>query len=166
MDGRPPAEPAALRIVDPLQIEIEKVGRIQVRPVVADAAFAEQSQRGGSDGSPALELGVARAPNARARQLEFELAADMPLAGNAAALRQSWRDPCWPEAAAVDGARRGAERQIDSPWNQLRRPGELDGAVRRATRKAQRMLPGCAARAGNGGSSSCAPSWPKPSARR
>jgi DNA repair exonuclease SbcCD ATPase subunit len=78
-----------------------------------------------------LEVLGLRAPNARARQLEFELAADMPLAGNAAALRPELADPpCWPEAAAVDTALAEAERQIDSLVNQLRPARrELDGAV-------------------------------------
>jgi DNA repair exonuclease SbcCD ATPase subunit len=130
--GRPLGEASrSLRIVDPLDIEIAGVGRIQVRPVVADRRRLQASLKD-AERRIARELEVLglRRPNPRARQLEFELAADAPLVGQAAGLRSEAEPPCWPEAAAVDTALAEAERQIDGLANQLRPARrELDLAV-------------------------------------
>jgi uncharacterized protein YhaN len=83
-----------------------------------------------------LEMLGLRPPNRQARQLEFELAVDVPLAGTAAG-PQVAEPPCWPEGAAVDTARAEAERRIDGLVAQLRPARrELDLAVE--TRHAQR----------------------------
>jgi DNA repair exonuclease SbcCD ATPase subunit len=133
VDGRPLGEASrSLRIVDPLDIEIGGVGRIQVRPVVPDrrrlqASLKEAERRIARE----LELLGLRPPNPRARQLEFELAADTPLAGKTCGLRSEAADPpCWPEATAVDTALAEAERRIDGLASQLRPARrELDLAV-------------------------------------
>jgi DNA repair exonuclease SbcCD ATPase subunit len=133
VEGRPLGETSrSLRIVDPLEIEIADVGRIQVRPVVADRRRLQSSLKD-AERRIARELEVLglRPAHPKARQLEFELAADMPLAGKAAGLRSDPADPpCWPEAAAVETARAEAERQIDGLVAQLRPARrELDLAV-------------------------------------
>jgi DNA repair exonuclease SbcCD ATPase subunit len=144
VDGRPIGEASrSLRIVDPLDIEIADVGRIQVRPVVADRKRLQSSLRD-AERRIARELDVLglRPPNPKARQLEFELAADVRLARTAAGLRAEVADPpCWPEAAAVDTALAEAERQIDGLVAQLRPARrELDLAVE--ARHAQRAAHG------------------------
>jgi DNA repair exonuclease SbcCD ATPase subunit len=142
VDGRPFDQTSrSLRIVDPLDIEIADVGRIQVRPVVADRRRLQSSLRD-AERRIARELDVLglRPPNPKARQLEFELAADVPLAGKTAGLRAEVADPpCWPEAAAVDTALAEAERQIDGLVAQLRparRELDLAGEARHAQRAA------------------------------
>ena len=95
-----------LRIVEPLDIEIADVGRIQVRPVIADHRRLQASVKD-AERRIARELEVLglRPPDPKARQLEFELAADVPLAGAATGLQpEAAEPPCWPEAAAVDTA--------------------------------------------------------------
>ena len=122
--GRPVGETSrSLRIVDPLEIEIADVGRIQVRPMVTDRRRLQSSLRE-AERRIARELDVLglRPPNPKARQLEFELAAEVPLAGKATGLRREVADPpCWPEAAAVETALAEAERQIDGLVARLRR---------------------------------------------
>jgi DNA repair exonuclease SbcCD ATPase subunit len=121
-----------LRIVEPLDIEIADVGRIQVRPVIADhrrlQAGVKDAERGIARELEALGL---RPPDPKARQLEFELAADVPLAGAAPGLRpEGTEPPCWPEAAVVDTALAEADRQIDGLAGQLRAARrELDQAA-------------------------------------
>jgi DNA repair exonuclease SbcCD ATPase subunit len=121
-----------LRIVEPLDIEIADVGRIQVRPVVADhrrlQASIKDAERRIARELEALGL---RTPNPKARQLEFELAADVPLADTATGLQpEAAEPPCWPEAAAVDTALTEAERQIEGVAAQLRPARrELDQAT-------------------------------------
>ena len=121
-----------LRIVEPLDIEIADVGRIQVRPVVEDHRRLQASVKD-AERRIARELEVLglRPPNPKARQLEFELAADVPLAGAAPGLRpEGTEPPCWPEAAAVDTALAEVERQIDGLAAQLRPARrELDQAT-------------------------------------
>jgi DNA repair exonuclease SbcCD ATPase subunit len=120
-----------LRIVEPLDIEIADVGRIQVRPVIADHRRLQASITD-AERQIARELEVLRLrpPNPKARQLEFELGADVPLAGTATALRREGAEPCWPEAAAVDTAVIEAQRQIDGLTAQLRAARrELDQAT-------------------------------------
>jgi DNA repair exonuclease SbcCD ATPase subunit len=133
LDGRPLGETSrSLRIVDPLDIEIADVGRIQVRPVVADRRRLQSTLKD-AERRIARELEVLglRPPSPKARQLEFELPADLPLAGNTAGFRPEMADPpCWPEAAAVETARAEAERQIDGLAAQLRPARrELDLAI-------------------------------------
>jgi uncharacterized protein YhaN len=69
-----------------------------------------------------LEVLGLRPPTARARQLEFELAAGAPsFAGQPAELGTGGTDaPSWPEAAAVETAQGEAERQISGLLAQLR----------------------------------------------
>jgi chromosome segregation ATPase len=133
VDGQPLDQTRrSLRIVEPLNIEIADVGRIQVRPMVADhrrlhANVKDAEQRIARE----LEgLGL-RPPQPNARQLEFALAAELPLAGAASGPRSEVAEsPCWPEAAAVDTAVAEAERQIESLVAQLRTARhELDQAT-------------------------------------
>ena len=86
IDGRPLGEAVqALRIVDPLAIEIADVGRITVHPVVADRRRLQSSLKDAEGGSPGeLEALGLRRPRPEARQLEFALAAEPRLGGNAA----------------------------------------------------------------------------------
>jgi DNA repair exonuclease SbcCD ATPase subunit len=133
IDGRALGETSrSLRIVDPLEVEIAEVGRIQIRPAVADRRRLQSSLRD-AERRIARELDVLglRPPNPKARQLEFELAAEVPLAGKATGLRPDVADlPCWPEATAVETAPAEAERQIDGLVAQLRPARrELDLAV-------------------------------------
>ena len=110
-----------LRIVEPLDIEIADVGRIQVRPVIADHRRLQASVKD-AERRIARELEVLglRPPDTKARQLEFELAADVQLAGTATGLQPEAAEPqCWPEAGAVDTALTEAERQIDGLAAQL-----------------------------------------------
>jgi energy-coupling factor transporter ATP-binding protein EcfA2 len=147
VDGRPLGETGrSLRIVDPLEIEIADVGRIQVRPVVADRGRLQSSLRDAERRiARELDLLGLRPPNPKARQLEFELAADVPnvrLAGKAAGLRAELTDPpCWPEAAAVDTALAEAERQIDGLVAQLR-PARRELEVAVEARHAQHAAHG------------------------
>jgi energy-coupling factor transporter ATP-binding protein EcfA2 len=123
LGGLPMREPSrSLRIVDPLTIEIEGIGRIAIRPVVADRKRLQSSLKD-AEQRIARELKVLglRPPGPRARQLEFDLAANIWLAGNAAALGSPAADaPPWPEAAAVETALGEAEQQIDGLVAQLR----------------------------------------------
>jgi DNA repair exonuclease SbcCD ATPase subunit len=133
IDGRPLGEAArALRIVDPVAIEIATVGRILVRPMVADRRRL-QSSLNEAEGRIARELkGLGlRRPRPEARQLEFELAAAPGLGGNAAAPVANDENPRgWPEAAAVASALAEAERQVDGLVAQLRAARrELDLAL-------------------------------------
>jgi DNA repair exonuclease SbcCD ATPase subunit len=133
VDGQPLDQTRrSLRIVEPLNIEIADVGRIQVRPMVADhrrlhANVKDAEQRIARE----LEgLGL-RPPQPNARQLEFALAAELPLAGALSGSRSEVAEPaCWPEAAAVGTALAEAERQIESLVAQLRPARrELDQAT-------------------------------------
>jgi DNA repair exonuclease SbcCD ATPase subunit len=124
LDGRPLGVASrSLRIVDPLEIVIAGVGRIRVRPVVADRRRLQGSLRD-AERRIARELEVLglRPPAARARQLEFELAAGGPaFAGQPAELGAGGTDaPSWPEAAPVETAQAEAERQISGLAAQLR----------------------------------------------
>src|SRR5690606_7791160 len=87
VDGKPPGEAVrSLRIVDPLTIEIAGVGRIVVRPVVAERRRLQSSLKE-AERTIAREvqgLGLRRA-KAEARQLEFALATEPAIAGRAAA---------------------------------------------------------------------------------
>jgi DNA repair exonuclease SbcCD ATPase subunit len=113
----------SLRIVDPLEIVIAGVGRIRVRPVVADRRRLQDSLRD-AERRIARELEVLglRPPTAKARQLEFELAAGGPsFASQPAGLGAGSTDaPSWPEAAAVETAHAEAERRIEGLLAQLR----------------------------------------------
>ncbi len=133
-----------LRVVEPLDIEIADVGRIQVRPVIADHRRLQASIKGAERRiARELESLGLRPPNPTARQLEFELAADVPLAGTATALQPDAAEPpCWPEAAAGDTALTEAQRQIDGLAAQLRAARrELDQATgaRHETRAAHKQ---------------------------
>jgi energy-coupling factor transporter ATP-binding protein EcfA2 len=121
--GRPPGEPRrSLRIVDPLEITIAGIGRIRVRPVIADRRRLQGSIKDAERriGREVEVLGLGP-PDARTRQLELALAAEAPLArrtgGPDAAADEA---PAWPEAAAVETARGESERQIDALAAQLR----------------------------------------------
>jgi uncharacterized protein YhaN len=124
VDGRPlGAASRSLRIVDPLEIAIAGVGRIRVRPVVADRRRLQASLRDAERRiARELEALGLHPPTARARQLEFELAAaSSSFAAQPAELGAAARDaPSWPEAAAVETAQAEGERQIGSLLAQLR----------------------------------------------
>jgi DNA repair exonuclease SbcCD ATPase subunit len=118
--GRPLGEPQrALRIVDPLEIEIAGVGRIRIRPVVADRRRLQSSIRDAERriGRELDALGL-RAPDGRTRQLELALAAAAPLTSRND--RPDETTPPWPETAAVENARTETERQVDALATQLR----------------------------------------------
>ncbi len=77
VDGRPLEEPGcSLRIVDPLTIAIAGVGRIAIRPVIADRRRLQASVRDAERqiGRELEVLGL-RPPSPKARQLELGLAA-------------------------------------------------------------------------------------------
>ncbi len=123
LDGRPLGEPSrSLRIVDPLTIGIEGIGRIAIRPVVPDRKRLQSSLKE-AEGRIARELEALglRPPGPRARQLEFDLAANIRLTGKAGGLGSTAADaPSWPEAAAVETALGEAEQQIDGLLAELR----------------------------------------------
>jgi hypothetical protein len=130
-----------LRIVEPLDIEIADVGRIQVRPVIADHRRLQASVKD-AERRIARELEVLglRPPDPKARQLEFELAADVPLAGAAAGLRpegQSRRGPRLPLGTALAG--------VGGRSTASRRSCARRGAADRAQRPAERAAHGQAA---------------------
>jgi DNA repair exonuclease SbcCD ATPase subunit len=121
--GQPLGEPQrTLRIVDPLQIEIAGIGRIRVRPVIADrrrlqGSIKDAERRIGRE----LEVLGLRPPVARTRQLELELPTEVTLAGRPGELAATADDPpAWPEAVAVETACAESERQIDALTAQLR----------------------------------------------
>ncbi len=132
VDGRPLGEPSgSLRMVDPLTITIEGVGRIAVRPVVADRRRLQSSLRQ-AERQIVREVEVLglRAPS-KNRQLELGLTAGgapaeiaVPLGAEAASQRS------WPEVHALETALAEADRQVESLVAKLR-PGrqELDRAV-------------------------------------
>ncbi len=123
LDGRPLGEPSrSLRIVDPLTIGIEGIGRIAIRPVVPDRKRLQSSLKE-AEGRIAHELEVLglRPPGPKARQLEFDLAANIRLTGKAAGLGSTAAEaPSWPEAAAAETALGEAEQQIDGLLAELR----------------------------------------------
>jgi energy-coupling factor transporter ATP-binding protein EcfA2/uncharacterized coiled-coil protein SlyX len=119
-DGRPLGEAVrALRIVDPLAIEIAAVGRILVRPMVADRRRLLSSLKD-AEGRIARELQALglRPPGPEARQLEFELGAEPRLGGTAAA--DDGGQGGWPEAATVARALADAEQQVEGLVAQVR----------------------------------------------
>jgi DNA repair exonuclease SbcCD ATPase subunit len=136
VDGQPLDAPdRSLRIVDPLTIEIADVGRIAIRPVVADLRRLQGSVRDARRQiARELEVLGLRPPNAKARQLEFDLAAEALRAGTATAIASGDADaPSWPEAAAVTTALAEAERQIEglvAQLRQARREQDLTGRAR------------------------------------
>src|SRR5690606_12274982 len=132
VDGKPPGEAVrALRIVDPLTIEIAGVGRIVVRPVVAERRRLQSSLKE-AERTIAREvqgLGLRRA-KAEARQLEFALATEPAIAGRAAAPTSDDHAAGWPDAAAVASVLAEAERQVEGAVVQLRAARrELDLAL-------------------------------------
>ncbi len=139
VDGRPLGEPGcSLRIVDPLAIAIEGVGRIAVRPVVADRRRLQTSVRDAERQiGRELEILGLRPPGPKARQLELGLTAAGTPGGVATGLGSPAEAPSWPEAAAVETALAGAERQIGDLVAQVRPARrELDGAVEDRHRQA------------------------------
>jgi hypothetical protein len=84
-----------------------------------------------------LEVLGLRPPSAKARQLEFDLAADPLRAAARPMIAQSDADrPSWPEAAAVAAALAEAERQIEAVLGQLRQARrERDQALEAHQRK-------------------------------
>jgi energy-coupling factor transporter ATP-binding protein EcfA2/uncharacterized coiled-coil protein SlyX len=119
-DGRPLGEAArSLRIVDPLSIEIAAVGRILVRPMVADRRRLQSSLKDAA-GRIARELQALGLcpPGPKARQLEFELAGEPRLGGAAGA--DDGDSGSWPEAATVASALAAAEQQVDGLVAQVR----------------------------------------------
>ena len=146
IDGRPPGEAVrSFRIVDPLTVEIKDVGRILVRPMVADRRRLQSGLKD-AEGRIARELEALglRRHRPEARQLEFELAAQPQLAGNVAAPEADSDSSTWPEAAAVATALAEAERQVDALAAQLRAGRrELDLALE--TRHEKRAAHGQAA---------------------
>jgi uncharacterized protein YhaN len=133
IDGHPAGEAVrSLRIVDPLAIDIADVGRIMVRPVIADRRRLQSSLKD-AERRIARELeGLGlRPPKPEARQLEFELAPEPSLTGEAAASGpDDANSPGWPECVAVETALAEAERQVDGLVAQLRAARrELDLAL-------------------------------------
>jgi DNA repair exonuclease SbcCD ATPase subunit len=123
LDGLPMREPSrSLRIVDPLTIDIEGIGRIAIRPVVADCKRLQSSLKEAEQQiAHELEALRLRPPGPRARQLEFNLATNIRLARKAAGLESTAADaPSWPEAVVVETALGEAEQQIDGLRAQLR----------------------------------------------
>jgi energy-coupling factor transporter ATP-binding protein EcfA2 len=119
-DGRPlGAAVRSLRIVDPLAIEIAAVGRILVRPMVADRRRLQSSLKD-AEGRIARELRALglRPLGPEARQLEFALTAEPRLGGTAAA--DDGRPVSWPEAATVAQALAEAEQQVEGLVAQVR----------------------------------------------
>jgi DNA repair exonuclease SbcCD ATPase subunit len=133
VDGRPLGEPScSLRIVEPLAIAIEGVGRIVIRPVVPDrrrlqASVREAERQIGRE----LEVLGLRPPSPKARQLELGLTAAGAPAGASMRLGTTAVDPpSWPEAAVVETALAETERQIEGLVAELRSARrELDMAV-------------------------------------
>lgn len=121
--GRPlGASGRALRIVDPLEIEIAEVGRITVRPVVPARRRLQTSLRDAerriTEELKALGL---RPSDPRARQLEFDLATgERPQRAAVGAAGRRRGDSSWPEAVTVENALAEAERQINALLSQLR----------------------------------------------
>ena len=140
VDGRPLGEPnRSLRIVEPLTIAIEGVGRIPIRPAVPDrrrlqASVREAERQIGRE----LEVLGLRPPNRKARQLELGLtaAARPPLAVAPAADGGRF--------AVLARGRRGRDRARRAPsarsraWSRssARRAARLDAAVEERHRQA------------------------------
>ena len=139
VDGRPLSEPgSSLRIVDPLAIAIEGVGRITIRPVVADRRRLQDSVRDAERqiGRELEVLGLRR-PSPKARQLELGLTAVAAPAGASGGLGSPVAAPCWPEATAVESALAEAEQQISELVARVRPARrELDSAVEDRHRQA------------------------------
>ena len=139
------AEPQRrLRIVDPLEIAIARIGRIRIRPVITDRRRLQSSIKD-AERRIARELEVLglRPPAARARQLELALATDLAWTGRRGDLDAgAGKTPAWPEAAAVEAACAEGERQIDALAAQLRparreRDGLIDARHRTAAAHGQ-----------------------------
>ncbi len=134
IDGRPLDRPQrSLRIVEPLTITLEGIGRITIRPVVPDrrrlqASVREAERQIGRE----LEVLGLRPPSPEARQLEFELATGAPTGALAGAGRRPEPETAlvWPESAAAESAQAEAGRRIDDLAAQLRPARrELDRSV-------------------------------------
>jgi DNA repair exonuclease SbcCD ATPase subunit len=133
VDGRPLDQPSrSLRIVDPLAVMIEGIGRIMIRPVVPDRRRLQASVRE-AEGQIGRELEVLglRPPSRRARQLELGLTAAGVLAEKPVRLETAAANPpSWPEAPAVESALGETERQIEGVVAELRPARrELDRVV-------------------------------------
>ncbi|HZA66477.1 MAG TPA: AAA family ATPase, partial [Geminicoccaceae bacterium] len=123
VDGRSLEEPdQSLRIVDALAIEIAEVGRITIRPAVADLKRLQGSVREAKRQiARELEVLGLRPPTVKARQLEFDLAAGALSPGIATAIASGDADASsWPEARAVATALAETERRIEGLCAQLR----------------------------------------------
>jgi DNA repair exonuclease SbcCD ATPase subunit len=125
IDGRPLGEAdCSIRIVEPLSITIEGVGRITARPLVPERRRLQASVREAERqiGRELDALGL-RPPSPKRRQLELALAADGTRAVPAVPIGATDAPPeptAWPEPQVVERALAGAEQQIDSVSAQLR----------------------------------------------